>query len=366
MILVHICCSVDSHYFLQRLRDDFVDEKIVGFFYNPNIHPFSEYELRLMDVKRSCSMLDIELVDGKYDMTAWFDATKGLEKEPEKGKRCNVCFNLRFQNTASMARDMGIEKITSTLLVSPKKSLDQLGKEGQDISNEYGVDFITLDYRKNNGTQEQSKIAKENALYKQNYCGCLYALHEQRQGQNKIPYELMNPISKQILPSSLQSKLQMYQQRLDIEKKDNTYKIVKNNFLNYRLLRGIVKVDNKAIPSHILYFSILKQKKAKYYIDYSIDDTHYLNRNNIRILNINKFNSIANTHYKSVNELASNSLSVEKELWIREKIDTPYSTNSIIIVDKILDSKYEISIDAHIFDDIEEKLITTNNPRTPQ
>jgi len=66
-MLVHICCAVDSHYFLQKLQADYPDEKLTGFFYDPNIHPYSEYYLRLLDVKRSCKMLGIDLIEGEYD-----------------------------------------------------------------------------------------------------------------------------------------------------------------------------------------------------------------------------------------------------------------------------------------------------------
>jgi len=356
-MLVHICCSVDSHYFLTKLREDYKNKEIIGFFYNPNIHPFSEYQLRLIDVKRSCSMLDIKLIDDEYDLNSWFNATSGYEKEPEKGERCNICFNLRFQKTASKAKELGINSITSTLLVSPKKSLSQLGQEGQKIAQKYNVNFITPDYRKNNGTQEQSKIAKQNVLYKQNYCGCLYALNEQRETQKKIPYELINPISKQIMPSSIQSKLNLYEHRKEIEENNQNYRITKSNFLNYRLLRGVVKVNNISISSHILYFSILKQKKAKYYIDYTIDNIHYLNRNNIRLMDIDEFNKRLNTKYKNTNELMFNAPKIEKEINLRRQIDLFESINPIIVIDEIQDVKYEVSIDSQIFQDIKENLV---------
>jgi len=130
-VLVHICCAVDSHYFLNRLRKDFPNEKLVGYFYDPNIHPYSEYKLRLLEVKRSCKKLRVELIEGEYDFDSWLKAVEGLELEPEKGKRCNVCFDYRFRESAKMCAKLGLKRFTSTLLTSPKKSISQLRNEGE-------------------------------------------------------------------------------------------------------------------------------------------------------------------------------------------------------------------------------------------
>ena len=83
-MLVHICCSVDSHYFLQKIQEQYPDEKLVGFFYDPNIHPYSEYKLRLLDVQYSCDLLGIELIEGEYDLESWMHTVKGLEQDLKK------------------------------------------------------------------------------------------------------------------------------------------------------------------------------------------------------------------------------------------------------------------------------------------
>ena len=106
-MLVHICCAVDSHYFLQKLRDDFPDERLIGLFYDPNIQPYSEYQLRLLDVKRSCKILNIELIEGDYDVESWLQSVKGYEREPEKGARCSICFDRRFDVSAQKADEIG-------------------------------------------------------------------------------------------------------------------------------------------------------------------------------------------------------------------------------------------------------------------
>ncbi len=175
-MLVHICCAVDSHFFLQKLRKEYPNEKLTGFFYDPNIHPYSEYYLRLLDVKRSCKMLGIELIEGAYDTEAWLEAVRGLEHEPEKGARCAVCFDRRFEVSAQKAAELGEECFTSTLLTSPKKSLKQLKIAGDALAERFGVNFVAPDYRKASGTQEQNILAKKDALYRQDYCGCLFGL----------------------------------------------------------------------------------------------------------------------------------------------------------------------------------------------
>lgn len=97
-------------FFLEKLQKDYPDEKLTGFFYDPNIHPYSEYQLRLLDVRRSCKMLGIDLLEGEYDYENWLNAVRGLEKEPEKGARCEVCFDKRFSVSAKKALELGEKK----------------------------------------------------------------------------------------------------------------------------------------------------------------------------------------------------------------------------------------------------------------
>jgi predicted adenine nucleotide alpha hydrolase (AANH) superfamily ATPase len=132
-MLVHICCSVDSHFFLEKLQKDYPNEKLIGFFYDPNIHPYSEYQLRLLDVKRSCKKLGIELLEGEYDFESWMEAVRGLENEPEKGRRCEACFDKRFERSFQKALELGEKTVTTTLLVSPLKSQGTAYKERQEF-----------------------------------------------------------------------------------------------------------------------------------------------------------------------------------------------------------------------------------------
>ena len=97
-MLVHICCSVDSHFFLEKLQHDYPGEKLTGFFYDPNIHPYSEYQLRLLDVQRSCKKLGIEVLEGPYDYENWLQAVRGLENEPEKVHDVRFVLTKDFQS----------------------------------------------------------------------------------------------------------------------------------------------------------------------------------------------------------------------------------------------------------------------------
>ena len=178
-MVVHLCCSVDAGYFLRRLKNLYPHEKLIGYFYDPNIHPYSEFKLRSLDTKRICEIEGVEFIEGEYDYLTWYEKTKGLENEPEKGKRCSVCFDLSLEHSARLAKKLGEDKVTTSLLMSPMKSHDQLEAIGKVIKRKYGVEFVNVDFRKKGGTQEQQLYARENQLYRQDYCGCIYGIYQQ-------------------------------------------------------------------------------------------------------------------------------------------------------------------------------------------
>ena len=353
-MLVHICCSVDSHFFLQKLREKYPNEKLIGFFYDPNIHPYSEYCLRLLDVQRSCQKLGIPLIEGEYDYESWLRAVRGLESEPEKGERCRVCFDKRLEVAAKKAKELGERRYTTTLLVSPLKSQEQLQQSAKVIDKELGVEFVFEDFRKFGGTQLQAKVSKEERLYRQDYCGCLFGLMQQRAAQETIMDEMIAPITRQILPASIEERLALYQKRMELEEKGIEYSIVRQRFLNYRLLRAFVRVDKEIVPSYILSYSHLHRDYAKAKIEEVIDGVGYANRDEIRIIDttfIQKFVQV-----KSVRQLYFEGIPVDIELAIRKEIDGEYSLSPIAVLDKIPD-RFEIYIDALSYKDVKEKLI---------
>ncbi|MDX4067291.1 epoxyqueuosine reductase QueH [Aliarcobacter skirrowii] len=357
-MLVHICCSVDSHYFLEKIQEEFPNEKLIGYFYDPNIHPYSEYRLRYLDVEYSCKKLGIPLIEGPYNLEEWLKKVKGMEHLPEKGDRCTVCYDDRLENSVKKAIELGESSFTTTLLISPKKSQEKLEIIGNYLENKTGIKFIFKDYRSGNGAQIQGLRVKENSLYRQNYCGCLFGLSSQREHQKKIMDEMFNPISNQILRESIEQRLELYKKRDEFEESNKEYKIIKQRFLNYRLLSGKVVVNNEPISSYIFAYSTINKNQTSSKIDYVKDGINYLVKDEVKIITIDKFNEISNSRYKSTKELIFNPLKFEDEIIVRNKIlNNPFDLSALIVIDKIIDEKYEIFINSIIYEDIKEEII---------
>lgn len=357
-MLVHICCSVDSHYFLERIQEEFPNEKLIGYFYDPNIHPYSEYRLRYLDVEYSCKKLGITLIEGPYNLEEWLKKVKGMEHLPEKGDRCTVCYDDRLENSVKKAIELGESSFTTTLLISPKKSQEKLEIIGNYLENKTGIKFIFKDYRSGNGAQIQGLRVKENSLYRQNYCGCLFGLSSQREHQKKIMDEMFNPISNQILPESIEQRLELYKKRDELEESNKEYKIIKQRFLNYRLLSGKVVVNKEVNPSYIFAYSTINKNQTSSKIEYEKNGVNYLAKDEVKIITIDKFNEISNSRYKSTKELIFNPLKFEDEIVVRNKIlNNPFDLSALIVVDKIIDEKYEVFINSIIYEDIKEEII---------
>jgi epoxyqueuosine reductase len=360
-MLIHICCSVDSHFFIEKLQQEYPDEKLVGFFYDPNIHPYSEYRLRLLDVERSCQKLGIELIEGPYDFKNWMDAVRGLESEPEKGARCEVCFDRRFEVSAHKALELGERTMTTTLLVSPKKSQEQLIRSGEVFEASHGVKFIPFDYRKNNGTADQGRVAKEQQLYRQDYCGCLYGLSMQRDQQHRLMDEMFSPISRQTLPASIEERLQLYTHRNDLEESGTPYRILKERFYNYRLLRSFLQVGSDVVTSYPLFYSAISRTQTQGHIEFNVGNQYFMNREEVRFITIETFNHMSDSHYRTTQELMFNAPTVETEIALRTRLtDTPFSTSSIIVVDAIPTEKISLVLETKTYEDTKEKLIIIN------
>ena len=357
-MLVHICCSVDSHFFLQKLQKEYPHEDIIGFFYDPNIHPYSEYQLRLLDVQYSCDILDIKLIEGEYDYENWINTVRGYEKEPEKGDRCTLCYDKRLETTALKAIELNHILFTTTLLISPLKSQEKLKKIGKELSSKYNLNFQFLDYRSKQGIHLQANAVKENDLYRQNYCGCLYALNMQRDYQEKLCDELLSPINNQILPESIESRIELYTTRNQLRKNKKDYKIVKKRFLNYRLLSASVKIHKQTVPSYFICYSTLQNKKIKGRVDYAIDNLHYLNKNEVKLMNLDIFNKLNNTNYSNIKELMWSPLNFDDELKFRTTIlNDIFDLSTLIILDTIPHDNIEILCDSKVYEDVKEEII---------
>ena len=173
-IVLHACCAPCASYPIRKLIED--NYKPVVFFYNPNIYPYKEYEKRRDELQNYCKKLKIEFFEEDYDENEFLKITKGFEKEPEKGMRCSICFNLRLKKTAEFAKSQNIDCYTTTLTVSPHKNSKQIFIEGEKASKESKVEFIKYDFKKQDGFKISRQIARENNMYAQTYCGCRYSM----------------------------------------------------------------------------------------------------------------------------------------------------------------------------------------------
>lgn len=176
-VLMHSCCAPCAGDIMERMKDSGIDVTI--FFYNPNIHPKKEYEIRKNENKRFAEKLDMPFIDVDYDVQNWFARAKGLEWEPERGERCTKCFDMRFERTALYAYENGFHTITSSLGISRWKNMDQINDCGIRAANNYeGVNYWTFNWRKGGGAARMYEIAKKEEFYKQEYCGCIFSLRD--------------------------------------------------------------------------------------------------------------------------------------------------------------------------------------------
>ena len=173
-ILLHACCGICSAYPVSFLKD--AGYEVVVYFYNPNIYPDVEYQKRLEAEKILCENSGVELIVEEYNQEEFFDYVKGFETEPEKGLRCDKCFELRLTKTANKAKELGIENFTTSIVISPHKNFQKLSTIGEEIASKTGINFLAIDFKKKDGFLKTNKIANSLSLYRQNYCGCKFSM----------------------------------------------------------------------------------------------------------------------------------------------------------------------------------------------
>lgn len=175
LVLLHTCCAPCATASLERLLNDY---NVIAYFYNPNIHPENEYDIRKNDIIRLADYYNIELIIGNYDKDNWLKTVEGFEKEPEGGKRCDLCFQMRFDSSAKKTKELGIEKFTSTLSISPHKNFEKIKEISEKISNKYGVKFLPENFKKKNGFKRSIDLSKKLGFYRQTYCGCCFSRND--------------------------------------------------------------------------------------------------------------------------------------------------------------------------------------------
>ena len=178
-LLLHACCAPCSSAVLERLGNMF---EITILYYNPNITDENEYNKRLNEVKsfikKFKTKYKISIIDGRYDINDFLNISKGLGNEPERGKRCYKCYNLRLEETAKVAEELNFPYFTTTLSLSPYKNSNWINEIGEDLNNKYNSTYLYSDFKKKNGYIRSIELSKEYKLYRQNYCGCIYSKKE--------------------------------------------------------------------------------------------------------------------------------------------------------------------------------------------
>ena len=176
-LLLHSCCAPCAGEIMEAVAASEI--KTTVYFYNPNIHPIQEYELRKEENKRYCQKLDFNFIDADYDKDNWFKRIKGLENEPERGKRCTKCFDMRFERSALYAHENNFFLFATTLGISRWKDLDQVNNSGLRAADRYsGLNFWDFNWRKAGGSPRMIEISKREEFYQQEYCGCVYSLRD--------------------------------------------------------------------------------------------------------------------------------------------------------------------------------------------
>jgi len=189
-VLLHSCCAPCSGEVMEAMRASGIDFTI--FFYNPNIHPQKEYELRKSENIRYAEQFGVPFVDADYDTDNWFARAKGMEDEPEKGKRCTMCFGMRFERTALYAHEHGFPVITSSLGISRWKDWNQVTDAGCRAASNYpGLIYWDYNWRKQGGAERMVEISKREAFYQQEYCGCVYSLRDTNRKRKREGREII-------------------------------------------------------------------------------------------------------------------------------------------------------------------------------
>ena len=175
-LLLHACCAPCSTACLERVANFF---KVTIFYYNPNITDESEYRKRIEEIKKLLTLINpkykVELLEGDYDPNKFFEMAKGLENEPERGKRCYKCYEMRLEETARIASKLGFNNFCTTLTLSPHKNANWINEIGEKLNKEYDSNYLYSDFKKKEGYKRSIELSKKYDLYRQDYCGCIYS-----------------------------------------------------------------------------------------------------------------------------------------------------------------------------------------------
>lgn len=176
-VLLHCCCAPCAAAIIEWLLNNHIRPAL--YYFNPNIFPREEYEIRKSECTRYAQSLGLEIIDGDYSHEEWLESIKGLEQQPERGSRCLQCFRLRMLATARLAQERGFSLFATTLASSRWKSLAQIAEAGHWAAAQFeGVEFWEKNWRKGGLTERRRILLAENNFYNQLYCGCEFSIRK--------------------------------------------------------------------------------------------------------------------------------------------------------------------------------------------
>lgn len=172
-LLIHSCCAPCSSACLERLKEYF---QITVLYYNPNIDDREEYEKRKAEQIRFLQETGwAEFLDCDHEAEAFLNMAKGLELEPERGKRCYLCYELRLKRTAELAKENGFSYFATTLTLSPYKNAEWLNEIGETLGSMYELNYLYTDFKKKGGYHRSIELSNTYNLYRQDFCGCKFS-----------------------------------------------------------------------------------------------------------------------------------------------------------------------------------------------
>ncbi len=182
-LLLHSCCAPCSTYCIKELSEHYL---VTVFYYNPNIDTVSEYNLRAKEQQRYIAEFraknKVEFLESEYTPSEFEEIAIGRENLPERGERCFLCYKLRLERTAKVAKESGFDYFATTLTLSPLKDAEKINVIGANLEKVYNIKYLPSDFKKREGYKQSLELSKEYKLYRQNYCGCKYS----KRGENGI------------------------------------------------------------------------------------------------------------------------------------------------------------------------------------
>lgn len=284
-LLLHACCGPCSSYVLEYLSNYF---EITILYYNPNIYPEEEYNRRLNELLNFIPKVNyknkVKVISDKYVQKDYYDAVKGLENLGEKSKRCYECYKLRMKRACIYAKENNYDYFTTTLSISPYKISEWINEIGKKLENQYNINYLYSDFKKNNGYKRSLELSKEYGLYRQEYCGCSFSKIDKEKYETEKLTKLFNNIVKEyglgnIINNPIQNKIGITNKIYEVETEKGKYifKLLLNKNLN--------KIEKSEEISSILHSN-------------GINSLCAIKNNDKYITNIDNYNVLIYPYYK--------------------------------------------------------------------